>query len=200
MNPSDDHIEASALWFVSIDSIYTLDRPGRTITRITGIYAPTPRQGSDGTARQYEDLFVDDPLLGMSPVEKPLPGHELIVSWGDDGLYTRLSTVIAVSDRPAWGRSFTLAEPTDDDGGTGTVVVAGIPTLASRTLSGALVTAAILTIGAADTPTATALGIASAGDPHGPASWDAMDGDPELARPRPDGWRRPWDVPPSFAL
>jgi hypothetical protein len=179
---------------VTTGSVLILDLEAKRIERVTGVNPPTPRQGRDGTPKPYEGLWVLD-TMGQRKVDTPLPGLELHVQWADTSA-TRCSTVVAVTDRPAWGRSFWLVDP--DQLGTigGAVMAAGRPCLTTLTMEAALVTAALLTIGCSDAPTATAMGVAAASYLDA-SQWAAVDNEPVLAGVSEDGWRRPWATPPT---
>lgn len=188
-------------WIVTTDSIYVLDVEASRIQRVTGIAPPTPRQGRDGTAQTYAGLWVVD-SMGQRQVDRPVPGLELQVQW-ENTKGTRVSTVVAATDRPAWGRSFWLVDPalTDKRRGFG-VIAAGRLALVTPTVEAALVTAALLTVGASDNPSATAIGVGAAAHLDLNA-WAAVDGDLDFAEVPQDGWRRPWAVPatsPSWDL
>lgn len=156
---------------------------------------PTPREGRDGTPRPYEEVLGVYPLTRPRPIGIPDPGSSVIVSWVGDNLFTQTADIVAVSTRPAWGGGFRLADPDGVDGTGGVVMAAGRPTLRSNTLMGAFVAAAILTIGEAEAPIATAIGAAVAGDANPSQLWTSAEMIPGLAPVGDDGWRRPWHSP-----
>ena len=122
------------LWLVSHSSVYRLNTAAQTIARVTGTSPPSALLGADGTARSYESLMTVDPDAGTQPAASPIPGKGLVVSWGGDGLFTQTGTIISVSARPAWGRSYWVSEPLDLKGAPAIVWAAGLPALACRTL------------------------------------------------------------------
>lgn len=80
-------------------SLYEVDPDAKRIRRITGVDAPTARQGPDGEWRDYERLIPD-------PVE---PGREVTIVWEliregpcpecgdcDGGAYLARSTVTSM--------------------------------------------------------------------------------------------------------
>jgi hypothetical protein len=45
-------------------SRYEIDLEGKRIRRLTGLFAPTPRQGADGHWRGYQVLVPEPPAVG----------------------------------------------------------------------------------------------------------------------------------------
>lgn len=183
-------------WVVALDSIYLLDTGAQTITRVCGTRPPTPRQGPDGTPRKFVRLLHSDWIATVDTIKVPTPGREFVVEWGGAEPYTRIATVVAVSDRAAWGGSYWLRDPTQTPGGTGAVMAAGHPVLVSPTVTGALAIAALLTIASHGMLSATAVGVASASMADGPGNWTTEEPDElTFAAVGDGGWRRPWDIP-----
>lgn len=57
-------------------SVYELDLTGKRIRRLSGVAAPTARQGADGSWRAYDAIW---------PIE-PRVGRGMLISWADESV------------------------------------------------------------------------------------------------------------------
>lgn len=181
---------AGTIWTLHVDSIY--EWSGDSVRRVTGCSAPTARQGSDGCWRGYTRLLLSDPP-GWEPAPHPVPhllGRSYALDWAGDGKLTPLSTMVASSSTPLWGRSF-WCRPSDS-AGKWEVVAANQTIAVAPTAGAALVIAALAHRGPG--VMSAAVGARTAATHRGtPAieEWHAVDVDPCFGSPS-DGWRRPW--------
>lgn len=183
---------AKTIWTLHLDAIY--EWSGTDVRRVTGCEAPTKRQGPDGTWQPYRRLLVAGPSgwRGVPHAVPQLLGRSYAVDWNGRGEHTALSTVVAASSTPLWGRSF-WCRPSASEG-LWEIVAANATVAVAPTPNAALVIAALAQRGPA--VTSAALGARTAATPADlPAvgEWRAVDSSPHFES-SPDGWTRPWPV------